>query len=109
VRDHFRGWRKILFANVVAQAHGKADTLYLCRAEDAERACIPARTDPGRLAQKWTRIYDLTAEQWRMRLVKVEQPVNVQIYNRMVPVLSQYFYELPLSGDQEACVAGHKT
>jgi len=41
VREHFRGWRNILFANVVAQARGKVPTLYLCRARDVERACYP--------------------------------------------------------------------
>jgi hypothetical protein len=83
VRDHFRGWRKILFANVVAQARGKVDALYLCRAEDAVRACFRlTKEKPGRVSQRWRSIYDLTAEQWGMRLVK-------------------YFYELPLVRTKE--------
>jgi hypothetical protein len=106
IRDHFRGWRKILFANVVAQARGKVDALYLCRAEDAERACIPARNASGRRTESWMRIYDLTAEQWGMRLVKVQEPVNVQIYHRRAPILSQYFYELPLNEPKEVFSVG---
>ena len=108
VRDHFRGWRKILFLNLVAQARGKVDALYLCRAEDAVRACIPARKEGGRLAQKLTRIYDLTAEQWGMKLVKVQAPVNVQIYHRLAPVVSQYFYKLPLNEGEEARFVGQQ-
>jgi hypothetical protein len=102
VRDHFRGWRKILFANVVAQARGKVDALYLCRAVDAARACVPGTKEPRGVLHRLTSIYDLTAEQWGMRLVKVSEPVNVQIYDRLAPVLSEYFYELPLRGGNSA-------
>jgi hypothetical protein len=97
VREHFRGWRKVLFANIVAQARGKVDTLYLCRAKDAARACFPGTMEVEQVPQRWMNIYDLTAAQWGMRLVKVSKPVDMQMYRRRKPILSQHFYELRLT------------
>jgi len=96
VREHFRGWRSVLFANVVAQALGKAARLYLCRALDVERACFPETKETGCIPEAWTSIYDRTAKEWGMRLVTVECPVDVQIYSRQKPVYSREFYELSL-------------
>lgn len=108
VREHFRGWRMILFANVVAQAHGKTGALYLCRAEDVERASLRIIKGAGRVPDRWRSIYDRTAEQWGMPLVKLSEPVNVQIYPRRKPVYSEYFYELQLTGESEFSLAGQQ-
>lgn len=97
VREHFRGWRNILFANVVAQAIGKVSTLYLCRARDIERACYPGTKELGCVPERWKSIYDHTAKQWGMRLVKVAEPVQMQIYRGQKPVCTKCFYELSLA------------
>jgi hypothetical protein len=95
VREHFRGWRKVLFANIVAQAQGHVDVLYLCTAKDVRRACFPGTFKHSR-KQTWGNIYDLTAKEWGMPLVKVERAVNVSIYRHTPSIFSRYFYELPL-------------
>jgi len=97
VREHFRGWRNVLFANVVAQAVGHVSTLYLARAEDVERACYSGTTEPSRLPERWRTIYDGTALQWGMNAVRVNEPVDIQIYRDRNPVYARDFYELPLS------------
>jgi len=96
VRDHFRGWRHVLLANVLARARGEADRVFMCRAQDVERGCFSVPKNPARVSQRWTRIYDRTAEEWDMRLSKLEEPVNVQVYRGRDPVWCQHFYELPV-------------
>jgi hypothetical protein len=108
VREHFRGWRKVLFANVVAQAARKIGTVYLCRAEDVERACYHGWWKTRCVPDRWRSIYDGTALQWGMQLVKVSEPVNLQIYRAKKPVYSEYFYELRLSGGPRAYHAEHQ-
>jgi hypothetical protein len=105
VREHFRGWRNVLFANVVAQAQGKAGAVYISRALDVERACSPGSKEAGRLPDRWRSIYDGTALQWGMPLVKLSEPVDVQIYGAKKPVYSEYFYELRLHGRPEVSQA----
>lgn len=94
LREHFRGWRKILFANVVARAQGRTGAVYLCRAEDVARVC--ASKGVWRTPDRWRTIYDATAGNWEMPLVKVREPVNVQIYPAKEPVWAEYFFQLPL-------------
>jgi hypothetical protein len=97
VREHFRGWRNVLFANIVAQALGRVQTLYLARAHDVERACYPGTKDPGRIPDRWRAIYDRTAEEWGMGLVKVSKPVDIQIYRDRNQIQANEFYELSLT------------
>jgi hypothetical protein len=94
--EHFRGWRKILFANIVAQAHGKVDNLYLCRAEDVEQVCFPGTKEIGRVPERWMSIYDGTAEQWGMPLVEINPPVNIQVHRRQKPIYARHFHRLSL-------------
>ncbi len=96
VREHFRGWRNVLFASVVAQGIGKVRKIYLCRAADVERACLSGTKNAGYIPQTWMSIYDRTAEEWGMKVATVDQPVDVQIYRRKRPVYSHEFYELSL-------------
>jgi hypothetical protein len=96
VREHFRGWRNVLFANLVAQALGKADAIRLCVASDVNRGCYPgtrAKTEPS---DRWRWIYDRTAEEWRMRDVKASRAVNIQLYHEQAAVYSQHFHQLDL-------------
>ena len=97
IRDHFRGWRNVLFANVVAQAAARVDRLYLCRAQDVTRTCFPGTMEAAGVPDRWRSIYDVTAAQWGMRLVRTANPVNIQFYRNQPPVFCDEFYELSLA------------
>jgi hypothetical protein len=105
IRDHFRGWRKVLAANVMAQARGRTPRVLLCRAQDAERACFPNTKVAGKLSERWLSLYDGTAREWGMRLVRLDAPVDIQLYCGQAPIWCEYFYELPL--DRDAVYSGY--
>jgi len=105
VREHFRGWRHVLFANVVAQAYGRVPDLYLARAYDVERGCYPDTKQAGEIPESWKVIYDRTAEEWGMTLVQVAEPIDVQIYRGRCPVYATSFYKLPLSERLESALS----
>ena len=94
VRDYFRGWRKVLFANVAGYAHSKTSALYLCRSEDVARACYPGSRRRKQISDTWQSIYDGTAQQFGMPLVRLPMPVNIQLYRSKPPIWTEYFYEL---------------
>jgi len=96
VREHFRGWRKVLFANLVGRALGKTNRIFLCRAEDVERACYPGSKDAGYVPDRWKKIYDGTAAEWGMRPVVLAEPIDIQIYRRKTAVYADQVYELQL-------------
>jgi hypothetical protein len=98
VRDHFRGWRKILFANIIKAAAHMAEEIYLCTAEDVYRAAWPRVLRPEAIPGSWKSIYDGTARFFGMRKVKMSLPVDIQIYAKAEPVYCQRFYRLKLSG-----------
>lgn len=97
VRDHFRGWRKVLLAAVLQLASGEVSTIYLCRAEDVLRACHPkALWVPPQLPALWQTIYNQTAEEFGFRCERVERRINIQLYNKQRPVYADEFYRLDL-------------
>ncbi len=98
VRDYFRGWRKVLFANIARRAIGKTRSLYLCRSEDVARACYPGSRRSTRISDTWQSIYDGTAHEFGMSLVRLPLPVDIQLYRSKGPVLADLFYELSLDG-----------
>jgi hypothetical protein len=102
VREHFRGWRKILFANIVSLAAGQVERLYLCQAADVERTrVLPCRNAAG-FSPLWADVYDKTAREWGMPLVPVAAPVNVQVLRRRTPVYAERFHELRLDEQAQA-------
>jgi hypothetical protein len=101
VRDHFRGWRNVLFANVVAMARGRADAVHLCLVGDVARGCFPGTRDESEPPTRWRTIYDGTAADWRMQVVTAPAPVNIQIYNSKPSVYAQRFHQLRLTDHVE--------
>jgi hypothetical protein len=94
--EHFRGWRKILFANIIAQAQGRVEALYLIRAEDVLQVCYPGTKEIGHVPKRWMSIYDGTAEQWGMPLVELKKPIDIQIHHHQKPIYARHFYKLSL-------------
>lgn len=112
VREHFRGWRHVLFANLVAQASQYVSKIYLCPAQGVERGCHPGTKPLPGLSEKWKGIYDRTAEQWGMKLAHLLDPVDIQMYRGLEPVYVDRFYELRLEdlsnrstcGQEDLCI-----
>lgn len=92
VREHFRGWRKILFANIVAEARKTARDVFLCKGEDVLKSCHPDYSAPSSLPASWKRIYDGTASYFDMELVTVPKRLNIQLYDRKRPVYAEEMY-----------------
>jgi len=101
VQAHFRGWRKVLFANLLsAAAADDADTVYLCTAQDVLRACHPGYYSPVQVPRAWECIYDRTAADFHMRPVRLRRPLNIQLFSRQKAVYTTRFYELRLTPDR---------
>lgn len=96
LRDHLRGWRKALFANVLEAARAKkVSTIFLASAQEVFRASL-ARQLRSDVPSHWTTIYDATAEAFGMSPVTVDPPVNIQVLPRRRPCWSTEFYSLEL-------------
>lgn len=102
VRDHFRGWARVLFLSVVERARAETTAVYLCRAVDALRTCHPVLPVPKGVPSSWESIYDSTAFFFGMELVRLDRPVNIQLYPRRNPVHVTDFYKLSLGSDPHA-------
>jgi hypothetical protein len=96
VREHFRGWRNILFANIVAQAKGNADRVRICLANDVVRGCFPGTRETAGPSARWSSIYDGTARDWQMRAVTTRVPIDIQLYRRQQPIFANRFHQLTL-------------
>jgi hypothetical protein len=97
IREHFRGWRRVLFANVVAQAAGEASAVYLCRAEDIETARAGETQADCGSSTLLSKIYDQTARDWGMPLTRLRAPVDIQILRARHPVWADRFHGLVLA------------
>lgn len=90
VREHFRGWRRVLFAHVVAQARESVGRLFLVHPDDLERR-------PGIPPSSfWAQTYGQTARDWRMSLETLAEPMNIQVLHGRPPVFARRFYRLDL-------------
>jgi len=96
IRDHFRGWRKLLFKNVAQIANRKHTTIYLPSAHDVTRCCQPFRK-PLTTPKNWLMIYDRTAEDFQLTPVLLREPVNIQVYRDLAPVVVREFFKLDVS------------
>ena len=99
VRSHFRGWERVLFSTIVRKARNQARAVYLCRASDALRTCHPSFPIPQQVPSSWRFTYDGTADFFGMQLVRLQKPVNMQLYPSQRPIVAEYFYKL----DVKAC------
>lgn len=95
IRDHIRGWRKIIFSVVLGLASGQVSSVYLCRSEDVLRSCHSAHRRPQAVPESWAAIYDRTALEFGMSVVRVREPVNYQLFADQRAVYTSEFYEWP--------------
>jgi hypothetical protein len=104
IREHFRGWRRVLFAHILGKARGRVDAVYLCTAEDALRACHRDYYAPRTLPESWQVIYGRTAADFGMPLRHLNRRVNIQVFSRQRPVWTSRFHEFRMTRDIRAPV-----
>jgi hypothetical protein len=97
VRDHFRGWRKVLFANIIRTAEHCVDRIYLCEEDHVLEACHKDYPKPTKLPKLWQSIYRGTACDFRMDQTELKRAINIQLYDRHAPVYARNMYCLHLN------------
>jgi hypothetical protein len=96
IREHFRGWRKILFAKIKEMAMGKTRSICLCRPEDVIKCCHPGGIIPKKVPETWREIYDATAKYFNMKIVQLDKRINIQTFKNLKPVYTNIFFRLNL-------------
>jgi|GEM_PF-6065706 len=101
IRDHFRGWRKVLFENIVDIAKRECREIYLPMARDIVKCCHPSFFVPATIPDSWRMIYDRTATDFHFTATKLQVPVNIQVYQKLEPVLVRDFFQMRLTKYEE--------
>lgn len=96
VREHFRGWRKVLFANIIEFAKKSADYIYLCKEEDVLEGCHGDYHKPLAPPVSWRSIYRGTADDFGMLSTELTRGINIQLYDRRPPIYARSMYCLAL-------------
>jgi len=99
VKDHFRGWRKVLLTNIIRFAVHSVDHVYLCMENHVLEGChrdYPAPREPPKL---WKSIYSGTACDFQMDTINLKRAINIQLYDRHPPVYARTMYCLHLNGE----------
>ena len=97
IRDHFRGWRKVLLYNIAKLAKGKANNIFLCTSNDIFNCCHKGFMRPDKLPDIWVTIYDGTAKFFNMDFIKIKKRINIQIFSKQKPIYTNCFYKLRLN------------
>lgn len=95
IKDHFRGWRKLLMNKIIDEAEVEAERLFLCSAETVLKTC-KAKSRPQEVPKSWRTIYDLTAADFGMSRVRLNKSVDVQCFSGEQPVYENEFYVMDL-------------
>ena len=97
IRDHFRGWRKILMKNIIENVKGKCKSIYLPIAHDVMKCCHPEYSKSQTTPQKWLNVYDRTANDFNFSLVQLNQPINIQLYRNIKATMVRKIYKLDIA------------
>lgn len=95
IREHFRGWRKILFSQVLSHARSNTHKVHLCRSEDVLRTCHPNFSPPASVPAVWRQIYDETAAFFGMEAVQLDRRLDIQTLRCLPARYSRNFFVLP--------------
>lgn len=94
IRDHFRGWRKILMHNIIEVVKGRCNSIYIPSAHKVFCCCHPNFSKSDTTPKLWFDIYDRTAADFMSSIVYLSKPINIQIYQNLKPVMVQEFYQI---------------
>ncbi|KIE18294.1 hypothetical protein DS62_12040 [Smithella sp. SC_K08D17] len=92
IREHFRGWRKILFGQIQAFAKPGTKCIFLCQSEDVLRTCSAEYKQPNTVPLLWRQIYEGTAAFYGMRRVQFPHRLNIQCLTEIPRRFSSNFY-----------------
>ena len=93
VREHFRGWRKVLIREVVRWAKRHSlHKLRLVSAADVIAACHPEYPVPDTIPSIWLKTYDETAKFLNMKMETQNRFMNIQTLIGAPPVSSRDFW-----------------
>ncbi|HVY52466.1 MAG TPA: hypothetical protein VHA07_13010 [Devosia sp.] len=94
VRDHIRGWQRVLMAEILAQAkRAGVAKLLLAAASDQVRCSDPAFKIVTAVPESWRLIYDQTAGFFGMTPQQGGPSFDIQVLDRLGPVVTDRFYE----------------
>jgi hypothetical protein len=99
IREHFRGWRKVLFREVIRYAEGRASRVYLNTSDNVFRTCHPGYHPPKVVPPIWKAIYEGTAKYFGMTRKKVDRRHNIQVLTDVQCRYANEFHYLELSND----------
>jgi hypothetical protein len=95
LREHFRGWRKVIFSYIINEAKKNGiERLYLVSSKDIMECCSPAHMKPKSVPESWIQIYDHTAVFFNLKMKKIGNELDIQLYARKKPIYKSIFYEL---------------
>lgn len=96
IRDHFRGWRKVLLNAIINNRDEEIDSFYIPSSKDVLNCCHPFKK-PSRVPKMWKIIYDQTADEFGFELTQLSKPQNIQIYKDLPEVIVDKMYELKIN------------
>lgn len=96
-REHFRGWRRVLFGTILRLSVGRADAVWLCNSADVLRACDKRFTRRSSPPDTWRGIYEETATFFGMDPVTLPEGINIQAREDGDPVCATSFFRLSTS------------
>jgi hypothetical protein len=106
IREHFRGWRKVLFGQIQAHARPETRRIFLCQSEDVWRTCNPEYKQPDAVPLLWRQIYEGTAAFFGMRQVQFPHRLNIQCLMEIPRRFSSNFYVAQLQPTRMAKEGG---
>jgi len=92
VKEHFKGWRRILLNLTIA--HYQPREIFLVRSEDVLRACHSNFKIPEKVPLSWNNIYEKTAIEFGNKVITLDRGLNIQIYSNHPKVIANRFYSL---------------
>ena len=104
IRDHFRGWRKVLFTSILRLAVGQTKNVYLCRVEDVVRALHSDFPVRSAAPAAWNTIYAGTADFFSMEPTRLREPIGIQVFQEQAQITTDQCYALSITPSLEARV-----
>jgi len=81
VREHFRGWRKVIFIEILRYLkQRKIKAIYLLHEKDVHESCHDGYKVPATLPTIWKNIYSGTARDFGMTMSVLDESINAQLY-----------------------------
>lgn len=94
IREYIKGWRKVLFAEIINSMQGKVENIYLSAADEIFRTCHPRHRRPDKTPDIWFQIYDETAVKFKMRKTLLENMIDMQTLYDLPQEFTNKMYHL---------------